>query len=103
MRKDIAEYLANCTKRQQVKVEHQNMDSLLQPIPIPEWKLEVITLEFITGPPKSKKHNDSIMVIVDKLSKVAHFIPIQSTFKTTTFLCKKCFNCMVLLRYLYET
>lgn len=42
----------------------------------------VITLDFFTALPKSKKHNDSIMVIVEKLNKVDHFIPIQSTFKS---------------------
>jgi len=54
---------------------------LLQPLPIPEWKWEIISLDFITGLPKNSKHNDSIMVVVDKLSKAAHFIPIKSTYK----------------------
>jgi len=39
-------------------------------------------LDFITGLPKSGKQNDFIMVVVDKLSKAAHFIPMQSTYKT---------------------
>eukprot|EP00253_Pinus_taeda_P034845 PITA_34845 len=66
---------------QQVKIEHQHPAGLLQPLPIPEWKWEVITMDFITGLPKSKKGNDSIMVVVDKLSKSAHFIPVQSTYR----------------------
>jgi len=49
---------------------------------MPEWKWDMITLDFITGLPISKKKNDSIMVVVDKLRKVFHFIPIKSTFKT---------------------
>jgi hypothetical protein len=40
-----------------------------------------ILLDFITGLPKTKKHNDSIMVVIDKLSNSAHFIPVKSTFK----------------------
>ena len=54
---------------------------LLQPLPIPEWKWETISMDFITGLSKTKKNNDSIMVVVDKLSKAAHFIPVQSTYK----------------------
>ena len=81
MRKNIVEYLSKCFECQQVKVEHQNPARLLQPIPIPEWKWEVISLDFITGLTRKKKQNDSIMVVVDRLSMSAHFIPIQSTNK----------------------
>eukprot|EP00253_Pinus_taeda_P010727 PITA_10727 len=65
----------------EIKAEHQHPARLLQPLPIPEWKWEVISMDFITGLPKTKRNNDSIMVVVDKLSKVAHFIPVQSTYK----------------------
>eukprot|EP00253_Pinus_taeda_P028842 PITA_28842 len=81
MKKDIAEYLARCLECQQIKAEHQHPAGLLQPLPIPEWKWEIISMDFITGLPKTKKGNDSIMVIVDKLSKAAHFIPVQSTYR----------------------
>jgi hypothetical protein len=54
---------------------------LLQPLPIPEWKWETISMDFIIGLPKSSKQNDSIMVVVDKLSKSAHFVPVKSTCK----------------------
>ena len=47
-----------------------------------EWKLDVISLYFITGLPRSKRKNDSIMVVVDKLIKATHFILVQSTYKT---------------------
>eukprot|EP00253_Pinus_taeda_P028544 PITA_28544 len=75
------DYLVRCIVCQQVKAEHQHPAGLLQPLPIPEWKWEVITMDFITGLPKSKKGNDSIMVVVDKLSKSAHFILVQSTYR----------------------
>eukprot|EP00253_Pinus_taeda_P020616 PITA_20616 len=81
MKKDIAEYLSRCLECQQIKAEHQHPAGLLQPLLIPEWKWEIISMDFITGLPKTKKGNDSIMVIVDKLSKAAHFIPVQSTYK----------------------
>jgi hypothetical protein len=54
---------------------------LLQPLPIPEWKWETISMDFIIGLPKSSKQNDAIMVVVEKLSKYAHFIPVKSTCK----------------------
>ena len=47
-------------------------------ITIPEWKWEVISMDFITGFPKTVKQHDFIMVIMDMLTKVAHFIPVKS-------------------------
>eukprot|EP00253_Pinus_taeda_P006100 PITA_06100 len=81
MKRNIVEYLARCLECQQIKVEHQHPAGLLQPLPIPEWKWEIISMDFITGLPRTRKNNDSIMVVVDKLSKAAHFIPVQSTFR----------------------
>jgi len=52
------------------------------PLPILEWKWETMTLDFIIGLPKTKNKNDPIMVVVDKLSKTFHFIPIKSTYKS---------------------
>jgi hypothetical protein len=82
MKGETAQYLAKCIECQQVKVEHRHPTRLLQPLPIPEWKWEIISMDFITGFPKSNKHNDSIMVVVDKLSKETHFIPVKSTYKS---------------------
>jgi len=64
-----------------VKVEHQHPAGLLHPLPIPEWKWETISIDFIIRLPKSRKQNDSIMVVVDKLSKSTHFINTQSTYR----------------------
>jgi hypothetical protein len=81
LKKDIANYLAKCIECQQVKAEHRHPAGLLQPLPIPEWKWETISMDFITGLPTSTKQNDAIMVVVDKLSKSTHFIPVKSTCK----------------------
>jgi hypothetical protein len=62
-----------------VKVEHRHPTSLLQPLPILEKKWEVVTIDFITKFPITTKQHDSIMVVVDKLIKVAHFVPIKMT------------------------
>ena len=81
MKGETTKYLSRCQDCQQVKVEHHHLVGLLQPLPVPEWKWETISLDFITGFPRTQKQNDSIMVVIDKLSKSAHFIPIKSTFK----------------------
>ena len=71
-------FIAKC---QLVKAEHQHPSGLLQTLPTLEWKWEVISMDFITGLPKSKKQNDSIFIVVDKLSKASRFIPVKSTYK----------------------
>ena len=82
MKRDMAEYISRCMKCQQVKVEHQHLAGLLQPLPVPEWKWEVISVDFITGLLMTWRQHDSIMVVVDKLTKATHFIPVKSTHKT---------------------
>jgi hypothetical protein len=54
---------------------------LLQPLTIPKWKCEVITIDFITKFPKKTRKHDSIMVVMDKLTKAAHFIHVNVTHK----------------------
>ena len=49
---------------------------------ITSWKWEITSLDFITGLPRNQNLNDSIMVVVDKISKEAHFIPVKTTYKT---------------------
>jgi hypothetical protein len=60
-----------------VKVEHRHPTGFLQPLPIPEKKWEVITIDFITKFPKTTSQHDSIMVVVEKLTKDSHFVPIK--------------------------
>jgi hypothetical protein len=67
MKKDITEYIARCMECQKVKAEHRHLAGLLQPLPIPEWKWEVVTMDFIIGLPRIGNLHDSIMVVVDKL------------------------------------
>ena len=49
MKNEVAKFLARCIECQQVKAEHQHPEDLLQPLPIPNWKWEVINLDFVTG------------------------------------------------------
>ena len=83
MKKDIVEYISRCMECQRVKAEHRHPVGLLQFLPIPEWKWEVVTMDFITGFPRTSKQHDSIMVVVDKLTKSTHFIPLNTTHKET--------------------
>jgi hypothetical protein len=54
----------------------------LQPLPIPEWKWETISMDFIIGLPNTMNKHDVIMVVVDKLRKEANFFPIKFNFKS---------------------
>ena len=80
MRREIAEFVALCDVCQRVKAEHQRPAGLLQPLQIPEWKWEEIGMDFITGLPRTSSGHDSIWVVVDRLTKVAHFIPVHTTY-----------------------
>jgi hypothetical protein len=79
LKKEIVEYIAICMECQKVKAEHKHPAGLLQPLPIPEWKWDVVTMDFITRLPRTSKKHYSIMVVVDKLTKATHFIPLKTT------------------------
>jgi hypothetical protein len=72
MKKEIAEYIAICMECQRVKDDHRHPTRFLQPLPIPEWKWEVVTVDFVIGFPITGKKHDSIMVVVEKLIKDVH-------------------------------
>ena len=74
-------YVALCDTYQRVKAEHQRPAGLLQPIKIPEWKWEEVGMDFIVGLPRAQRGYDLIWVIVDRLTKVAHFLPIKTTYR----------------------
>ncbi|KAJ9544791.1 hypothetical protein OSB04_024498 [Centaurea solstitialis] len=80
MKKDIATYVSKCLTCARIKAEHQRPSGLLQQPEIPEWKWERISMDFVTKLPKTKKGHDSIWVIVDRLTKSAHFLPIKESF-----------------------
>ena len=77
MKKGISEYVSKCLICQQVKVEHQVPFGLLNSLPIPQWKWENITMDFISGFPLTQRKHDSVWVIVDRLTKSTHFLPVR--------------------------
>ncbi|GKA97202.1 putative nucleotidyltransferase, ribonuclease H, partial [Tanacetum coccineum] len=82
MKRDIAIYVSKCLTCAKVKAEHQRLSGLLQQPEIPEWKWDKITMDLITKLPRSRSGHDAIWVIVDRLTKSAHFLAIREDFIT---------------------
>ncbi|GJY38810.1 reverse transcriptase domain-containing protein [Tanacetum coccineum] len=80
MKKEIAIYVSKCLTCAKVKAEHQRPSGLLQQPEIPEWKWEKIAMDFITKLPRSSSGHDAIWVIVDRLTKSAHFLAIREDY-----------------------
>ncbi|GKB20607.1 putative reverse transcriptase domain-containing protein, partial [Tanacetum coccineum] len=79
MKAKIATYVSKCLTCAKVKAECQKPSGLLfQPV-IPVWKWENITIDFVTKYPKTSTGQDTIWVIVDQLTKSAHFLPMKET------------------------
>ncbi|GKC91521.1 putative reverse transcriptase domain-containing protein [Tanacetum coccineum] len=74
---DIATYVSNCLTCAKVKAEHQKPSVLLQQPEILVWKWERITMDFMSGLPRTPSGYDTIWVIVDRLTKSAHFLPMK--------------------------
>ncbi|GJT57157.1 putative reverse transcriptase domain-containing protein [Tanacetum coccineum] len=79
MKAEIATYVSKCLTCAKVKAEHQKPSGLLQQPEILEWKWEKITMDFMSGLPRTPSSYDSIWVIVDRLTKSAHFLPMRQT------------------------
>ena len=63
-----------------MKYEHQMPGSMTQRMPIPQWKWERIAMDFVVGFPRTLGKFDVIWVIVDRLTKSAHIVPVQTTY-----------------------
>ena len=78
MKKEIADFISKCLTCQQVKAEHQKSTGKIQPLPIPVSKWEKITMDFVIGLSRTRRQHDALWVIVDRLTKSAHFLPISN-------------------------
>jgi hypothetical protein len=79
MKKKIIAYMARCDTCCRVKAVHLKHVGPLQPLSVLGWKWEEISMDFITGLPMTQRGHDWMWVIVDRLTKSAHFIPVNST------------------------
>ena len=76
---EIAQYVANCEICQQEKAKHHKHVGFLQPLPIPEWKWDHITMDFVVGLSRTICKKNRVWAIVDHLTKLAHFLAMKTT------------------------
>jgi hypothetical protein len=81
MKREAAHYVFECDTCRKVKADYMKPGGLLQPLSIPEWKWDDISMDFIMGLSMTIYKFDSIWVIVDRLSKSAHFIPMNTKYQ----------------------
>nr|GFC90145.1 retrotransposable element Tf2 [Tanacetum cinerariifolium] len=80
MKRDVATFVSRCLICQQVKIKYQRASGLLQQLDIPVWKWDEISMDFVTGLPRTQRRHDAIWVVVDRLTKSAHFLPIRKDY-----------------------
>jgi hypothetical protein len=86
MKKEIAAYVARCDTCCRVKAIYMRPAGFLQPLSVPSWKWNDISMDFITGLPTTLKGHDLIWVIVDRLTKTAHFLPVKTDYRPPQYI-----------------
>ncbi|WVZ70686.1 hypothetical protein U9M48_019329 [Paspalum notatum var. saurae] len=85
MKREIATYVSECDVCQRVNADHLKPAGMLQPLAIPAWKWEDVHTDFIVGLPRTQKGYDSIWVIIDRLTKSVHFLPVKTHYTVATY------------------
>ena len=80
MKLDVENFVNRSLVCQKVKIEHQKPSRTLQPLEIPKWKWESISMDFVMGLPRTSPGFDAIWVMIDRLTKSAHFLPIRASY-----------------------
>ena len=85
MKRHVGDFVRRSLTCQQVKAEHQKSAGLLQPLEVAEWKWEHVTMDFVTYLSRTLQGHDAVWVIVDRLTKSAHFLAVRMTFTLERF------------------
>ena len=85
MKRHVGDFVRRCLTCQQVKTEHQKPAGLLQPLEVAQWKWEHVMMDFMTHFPRTLQVHDAVWVIVDRLTKSAHFLAVRMTFTLERF------------------
>ena len=85
MKRHIGDFVQRCLTCQQIKAKHQKPAKLLQPLEVAEWKWEHVTMDFVTHLPRTPQRHEAVGVIVDRLTKSAHFLAVRMTFTLEEF------------------
>ena len=85
MKRHVGDFVRRCLTCQQVKAEHQKPAGLLQPLEVAEWKWEHVTVDFMIHLLRTPRGHDAVWVIVDRLTKSAHFLAVRMTFTMERF------------------
>jgi hypothetical protein len=86
MKREAARYVSECDTCRKVKADYTKPEALLQPLSIPERKWDDISMDFNVGLPMTAHKFDSIWVIMDRLSKFAHFIPVHTCYDARRYV-----------------
>ena len=104
MRRDVERFVARCTTCQKGK-SRLNPHGLYMPLPIPSVLWADISMDFVLGLPRTKRRSDSVFIVVDRFSKMAHFYLVTKRmmpFILLTSFSKRLFVCMVCLLLLFQ-
>ncbi|WVZ76299.1 hypothetical protein U9M48_024286, partial [Paspalum notatum var. saurae] len=85
MKREIAKYVSECDVCQRVKAHHLKPAGMLQPLAVLAWKWKDIHMDFIVGLPRTQKGYNSIWVVIDRFTKSAHFIPVETTYRAKQY------------------
>ena len=85
MKRYVGDFIRRCLTCQQIKAEHHKPTRLLQALEVAEWKWEHVTMDFVTHLPQMPRRHDVVWVIVDRITKSAHFLVVQMTFTLEEF------------------
>jgi hypothetical protein len=85
MKRETARYVSECDTCRKVKADYMKLGGLLQPLSVLDWKWDDISMDFIMGLPLTARKYNSIWVIVDQLTKSAHFVPVNTNYNVQKY------------------